>query len=86
LDAVELSARVISGNTQELHVVADDGDFTHEDTVREHVLRVDRRHKGARRGVRGVEEEEEGFRPSCEPAVGSLEAFGRKHKGVKKHG
>jgi len=44
--------RVIGSDPEKFHVVGDDGDITHYNTIREHIVRVDRRHEGNSRGLK----------------------------------
>ena len=75
--AQELLAGVIGGNPEELHVCGDDRNRLKDDFVGSHIHGVDGGDCSGWRGVRNVEHEQERFGPGGEPAIGSLEAFGR---------
>ena len=63
-------------------MVSNNRNITHDNLIREHIIRVNRGHGNDGRGVGNIEKKEEGLRPGCEPAVSSLETFSRKGKRV----
>lgn len=82
-DTEELLVRVISSDTQELHMVDDDSDITYDHMVGEDIVRVNGRQGGHGKGVRMVEEKEGGG-PRGEPAIRGPEMLRGEHKSVKK--
>jgi len=75
--------RIISSHTEELHMVSNNRNVSHDHLIREQIIGINRGHGGERRRIRRIEEKEEGFRPGGEPTVGSLKTLSGEHQSVK---